>query len=113
MASRGCTAAASVAPATYPTTCAACTVVALAAIATGSWSRVRSIGCSAERAACAGALPSVTRNITTSEAAAGMPGMTSSRTSSMRSRSQTTITRRYGYRSASAASSGPHTTHGR
>ena len=43
----------------------------------------------------------------------GRSAMAMSRNSGIRTRSQTTITVRYGYRSASAVSSGPPTSQGR
>ena len=105
--------AASAAPDRYPTTCAAWPVLCWVARPTTYRSPSRIRGSRADRDASKGGLNSAARNSTTSIAQIGMCGMATSAMSPARTRSQLIITARCGYRSASAASTGPPTTQGR
>jgi hypothetical protein len=88
-------------------------VVELVATAIGSLSRPTIIGSSAERAACDGGAPRLDRKSSPSIAAIGRSGTSSSAMRTIRLRSEAIRTRRYGYRSASAASTVPPMSQGR
>ena len=92
---------------------AACATVAHMDTATTYRSPSSSFGSSAERDASNGGFSSEVRNSSATMAGSGIHGTATRAIVAMRTRSQVTITRRYGYRSASALSTGPMPSQGR
>jgi hypothetical protein len=105
--------AASAPPAKYPVMSAAWAVVSCIEMPSTYLLPVRIRGISAERAASNGGLSSAVANRHSIIAGSGMCGTATSAMVTIRATSQMIITRRSGYRSASAVSTGPMPSHGR